>query len=65
MRDVRDDEVMFGLIGESMGLAIPLAIEGYGLERYQDVIDDQDDIRPLMSNDKSFAMIELLGVFRI
>jgi len=36
MCDVRDDEVMFGLIGESMGLAIPLAIEGYGLERNQD-----------------------------
>jgi len=33
MREGRDDEGMCGVRGESMGLAIPLALEGYGLER--------------------------------
>src|SRR6266568_3091819 len=49
---------MFGVIGESMFSTIPLAIEGDGREGKQDVIDDQDDIGPLMPDDKPFAMIE-------
>ena len=56
---------MFGLIGESMFVAISLAIEGYWLERNQEVMDDQDDSGPWMPDDKSFAMIEFLGVFRM
>jgi hypothetical protein len=65
MSEGSDDEVMFGLIGESMFSAIPLAVEGYGLERDQDVMEDQDAISPLMPDDNPFAMIEFLGVFRM
>ena len=56
---------MFGVIGKSMGSTIPLAIERDGREGNQDVVDDQDDIGPLMPDDKPFAMIEFLGVFRV
>src|SRR5215510_8096663 len=42
--------------------AIALAIERDGTKWNQHVIEDQHDIGPLMTNDKSLAMIERLGV---
>ena len=56
---------MFGVIGVRLLSTIPLAIKGNGREGNQAVIDDQDDIGPLMPDDKPFAMIEFLGVFRV
>ena len=63
--DVRNDAVMFGVIGERMFSTIPLAIQGNGREGNQDVIDDQDDIGPRMPDDTPCAMMEFLGVFRV
>jgi len=63
--DLCNDEVMFGGIGQSMGSTIPLAIKGDGRERNEHVSDDENDIGPLMPNDKPFAMMEFLGVFRV
>ena len=45
--------------------AIALAIERDGTKRNQDVIDDQHDIGPLMTDDEPVAMIERLSVFRM
>ena len=40
-------------------------IGGYRTKGHQDAVDDQDDIGPRMADDIPFAMIELLGVFRM
>jgi hypothetical protein len=45
--------------------AIPFAIVGDRRQRNQDVIDNQDNIGPLMPDDKPLAVIEFLGVFRM
>jgi hypothetical protein len=65
MADVIDHERMLSLIIKMMIEAISLALVGNRTKRNQHIIDDQDDIGPLMADDKSFAMIELLGVFRM
>src|SRR5258705_13352618 len=54
---------MLGAILQLMIPAIALAIEWDGTKRDQHVMEDQHDIGPLMTNDKSLAMIECLGVF--
>ena len=43
--------------------AVALAIEGDGVKWNEDVIEDQDDVGPLMPEDKALAMIKFLGVF--
>ena len=58
-------EVMRRLISTMMIQAIALAIVGDGTKRNQPVMEEQDDMRPLMTDDKSVAMVELLGVFRM
>jgi hypothetical protein len=60
-----DHEFMLGLIGHRMLSAIPCTLKGYRGERHQDVVDDQDHIGPLMSDNNPLAMIESLGVFRM
>src|SRR5437870_435881 len=65
MVEVIHHEFMLRLISKMMIQAIALAIVGDGTKRNQHVIEEQDDIRPLMTDDKSFAMVELLGVFRM
>src|SRR5712692_7950163 len=54
---------MLSAIRQRMIPAIALAIERDGTKRNQHVLEDQHDIGPLMTNDKSLAMIERLGVF--
>src|ERR1700756_4026171 len=54
---------MLGVILQLMIPAITLAIERDGTQWDQHVMEDQHDIGPLMTNDKSLAMIERLGVF--
>src|SRR5712691_5684829 len=63
--DVIYHKLMLGLIRKLMLQAIRLAIVGDRWKWNQHIIDDQDDIGPLMSNDKPFAMIEFLGIFRM
>ena len=53
---------MLSAIRQRMIPAIALALERDGTQRNQHVIEDQHDIGPLMTNDKSLAMIERLGV---
>src|SRR3989454_933482 len=53
---------MLSAIRQRMIPAIALAIERDGTQRNQHVIEEQHDIGPLMTNDKSLAMIERLGV---
>jgi hypothetical protein len=60
--DVLHHEVMLSAIRQRMIPARALAIERDGTQRNQHVIEDQYDIGPLMTNDKSLAMIERLGV---
>ena len=54
---------MLGALCQLMIPALALALERDGTKRDQPVMEDQHDIRPLMTNDKSLAMIERLGVF--
>jgi hypothetical protein len=56
---------MLSLIVKSMFPAIPLAIVGDRTKWNQHIIDHQDNIGPLMLDDIPFAMIKLLGVFRM
>src|SRR5215212_5109572 len=56
---------MLGAILQLMIPAIALAIEGDGTKRDQPVLEEQHDIGPLMTHDKSLAMIKCLGVFRM
>ena len=65
MAEVIDDKFMFSLILKSLFQAILFAIVGNRTKWDQHVVEDQDDIRPLMADDIPFAMIELLGVFRM
>lgn len=65
MVEVIHHEFMRRLISKMMIQAIALAIVGDGTKRNQPVIEEQDDIRPLMTEDKSVARVELLGVFRM
>ena len=48
-----------------MCLASPFARAGDGLERHQARLDAQDDIGPRMPDDTPWAMLALLGVFRM
>ena len=57
--------LMFALIDKTMGLAIPLAIEGNRRQWDQYVTQEQDDIGPLMTDDIALAVIERFGVFRV
>ena len=57
--------LLFALIGQTMRLTIPLALEGNRLQGNQYVTQEQDDIGPLMTNDIPFAVIERFGVFRV
>src|SRR5215510_16072335 len=61
--DVIHHEIMLGAILQGMISAIALAIERNGTKRDQHVIEEHDDIGPLMPHDKSLPMIECLGVF--
>src|SRR3982074_1689244 len=61
--EVLHHEVMLSEIRQRMIPAIALAIERDGTKRNQHVIKDQHAIGPLMTHDKSLAMIERLGVF--
>jgi hypothetical protein len=63
--DVLHDPLMLGVIVQMMLQAIPLAIVRDGRQWDQDVMDDQDDIGPRMSDDKTLAMIARFGVFRM
>src|SRR5262249_52029867 len=54
---------MLGTIRQLMIPAIALAIEWDRTKRDEQVMEDQHDIGPLMTNDKALAMIERLGVF--
>src|SRR5712691_353468 len=65
MAEVIDDKFMLSLIRKSLRQAIRFAIGGNRTKWHEHAVDDQDDIRPLMADDIPFAMIELLGVFRI
>lgn len=56
---------MLGLIIKSMLQTIGLTLGGNRTKGNQYAVDDQDDIGPLMADDIPFAMIELLGVFRM
>ena len=56
---------MLSLIGKRMLQAISFTIVRDGRKGDEAIIDEQDDIRPLMSDDTSLAMIEALGVFRM
>ena len=54
------------MLGSVLQLTLPaiaLAIERDGTKRNQQVIEEQHDIGPLMTNDKSLPMIERFGVF--
>jgi hypothetical protein len=46
---------MFALIGKTMRLAIPLALEGNRPQRNQHVTQKQDDIGPPMADDIPLA----------
>jgi hypothetical protein len=59
------DMLMFTVIGQTMRLAIRLAIERNRPQRHQQVPQEQDDIGPLMTDDIPLAVIERLGVFRM
>ena len=65
MAEVIDDKFMFGLIIKSMFQAIRFARGGNRTKWDPHVVEDQDDIRPLMADDIPFAMIEFLRVFRM
>ena len=54
---------MLSLIRKSLRQAIRFALVGNRTKWNEHVVDDQDDIRPLMADDLPFSMIELLGVF--
>ena len=56
---------MLRLIMKSLLPAIGFALGGNRTKWDQHVVEDQDDIGPLVTDDKSFAVIELLGVFRM
>src|SRR6266849_8598972 len=56
---------MLSLIHKSMLQTIGFTIVGNRTKGNEHAVDDQDDIRPLMADDIPFAMIELLGVFRM
>jgi hypothetical protein len=54
------------MLGAILQLTIPtiaLALERDGTKRDQHVMEEQHDIGPLMTNDKSLPMIERFGVF--
>jgi hypothetical protein len=53
---------MLSAIRERMSPARALARERDGTKWHQQVIEEPHDIGPLMTNDKSWAMIERLGV---
>ena len=63
--DIRHHELMLSVIVKIVLQAIRFTLVGDRRQRNAHVIDDQDDIRPLVTDDKSFAVIELLGVFRM
>ena len=63
--DIMYHKLMLGLLRKRMLQALRLALGGDRRKWNQHIIDDQDDIGPLMSNDKALAMIELFGVFRM
>ena len=56
---------MLSLIVKIVLQTIRFTIVGDRRQRNEHVIDDQDDIGPLVTDDKAFAVIELLGVFRM
>ena len=54
---------MLGPIASIMILTVLFAVEGNRRKRDQYLIDDQDDVGPLVTNDKSLTMIKPLRVF--
>ena len=56
---------MFTLIVKAALLAIRFAIKRNRGKWNQELIDHQDNIGPLMTDDIALAMIERLGVFRM
>ena len=56
---------MLALIVETMLSALRFTLKWHGRKRNEHIVDDQDDIGPLMSDDIPVAMIELLGVLRM
>ena len=60
-----DDKFMCGLLIKSLFQAIRFARGGNRTKWDPHVVEDQDDIRPLMADDIPFAMIEFLRVFRM
>ena len=56
---------MFALIGQTMRLTRPLALEGNRLQWHQDVTQEQDDSGPRMTDDLALAVMERWGIFRV
>ena len=56
---------MCSLIRNRLLTAIRFTLVGNRTQWNQDVVDDQDDIRPRMTDDIPCAVLELLGVFRM
>jgi hypothetical protein len=55
---------MCSLLRNRLCAARRFALGGNRTQGYQDGVDDQDDMRPLMTDDLPCAVLELLGVFR-
>ena len=60
-----NDKLMLGLILHIVLLTITFALEGDRRERNQRVVEEKDNVGPLMSDDKPLAMIEGFGIFRM
>ena len=58
-------ELMLSLVVKIVLQAIRLTLGGDRRQRHAPVIEDQDDMSPRVTDDQSFAVIELLGVFRM
>ena len=54
---------MFCRVPDTVILAIALRIEWDRTERNQDIIDAQDDVGPLVSDDEALAVIQTLDIF--
>jgi hypothetical protein len=53
------------LIDQTVLAAIAPTIKWDGTKRDEDVIEEQDNVGPLMTDDKALAMIKSLRVFRL
>ena len=54
---------MLGVVGDVQRVARVFTVQGDGRKRNEDAVENQDDIGPLMSDDRSVSMVTSCGVF--